>query len=88
MLYIKNLVQKNFYNAKLVLLLPAIIILFIITYQNLHNQMDRAEKVFSLFNPFTEWISKGKAGVPVELGVNCNYLLTPYCNELLPPLNT
>ena len=30
MLYIKNLVQKNFYNAKLVLLLPAIIILFII----------------------------------------------------------
>ena len=28
-----------------------------------------AEKVFSLFGPHTEWISKGKAGVPVELGV-------------------
>ena len=27
------------------------------------------EKVFSLFEPHTEWISKGKAGVPVELGV-------------------
>jgi hypothetical protein len=28
-----------------------------------------AEKVFSLFQPHTEWISKGKAGVPVELGM-------------------
>jgi hypothetical protein len=28
-----------------------------------------AEKVFSLFEPHTEWISKGKAGVPQELGV-------------------
>jgi hypothetical protein len=27
------------------------------------------EKVFSLFQTHTEWISKGKAGVPVELGV-------------------
>jgi hypothetical protein len=27
------------------------------------------EKVFSLFQPHTEWIVKGKAGVPVELGV-------------------
>ncbi len=27
------------------------------------------EKVFSLFQPHTEWVSKGKAGVPVELGV-------------------
>ena len=27
------------------------------------------EKVFSIFEPHTEWISKGKAGVPVELGV-------------------
>ena len=27
------------------------------------------EKVFSLFNPFTEWISKGKAVVPVEFGL-------------------
>ncbi len=28
-----------------------------------------AEKIFSLFEPHTEWISKGKAGVPVELGL-------------------
>ena len=27
------------------------------------------EKVFSIFQEHTEWISKGKAGVPVELGV-------------------
>ena len=29
----------------------------------------RSEKMFSLFNPFTEWVSTGKAGVPVELGL-------------------
>jgi len=28
-----------------------------------------AEKVFSIFERHTEWINKGKAGVPVELGV-------------------
>jgi len=27
------------------------------------------EKVFSIFQPHTEWISKGKAGVPMELGL-------------------
>ncbi len=27
------------------------------------------EKVFSIFEEHTEWVSKGKAGVPVELGV-------------------
>ena len=27
------------------------------------------EKIFSLFEPHTEWISKGKTGVPVELGL-------------------
>jgi hypothetical protein len=27
------------------------------------------EKVFSIFEPHTEWIVKGKAGVPVELGL-------------------
>lgn len=27
------------------------------------------EKVFSLFQPHTEWVMKGKVGVPVELGV-------------------
>ena len=28
-----------------------------------------AEKVFSIFEPHTRWIAKGKAGCPVELGV-------------------
>ncbi len=28
-----------------------------------------AEKVFSIFEPHTDWISKGKVGVPVELGL-------------------
>jgi hypothetical protein len=33
------------------------------------------EKVFSLFQPHTEWISKGKAGVPVELGLRvCGFV--------------
>ena len=27
------------------------------------------EKVFSIFEPHTRWIVKGKAGVPVELGL-------------------
>lgn len=27
------------------------------------------EKIFSIFEPHTEWICKGKSGVPVELGV-------------------
>ena len=35
----------------------------------LGESIPHAEKVFSLFKPYTEWISKGKAGVPVELGV-------------------
>lgn len=34
-----------------------------------HEQIPHAEKVFSLFEPHTEWISKGKVGVPVELGL-------------------
>ena len=36
------------------------------------------EKVFSLFKPYTEWISKGKAGVPVELGVRVCVLEDQY----------
>jgi len=27
------------------------------------------EKVFSIFEPHTEWVSKGKAGIPVEFGI-------------------
>jgi hypothetical protein len=33
------------------------------------EDIPHAEKVFSIFQPHTEWISKGKAGVPVELGL-------------------
>ncbi len=33
------------------------------------EKIPHAEKVFSLFEPHTEWINKGKAGVPVELGL-------------------
>ena len=34
------------------------------------ESIPHAEKVFSLFEKHTEWIVKGKAGVPVELGLN------------------
>lgn len=34
-----------------------------------HQQIPHNEKVFSIFEPHTEWISKGKAGTPVELGL-------------------
>ncbi len=36
------------------------------------------EKVFSIFEPHTEWISKGKAGVPVELGLKVCILEDQY----------
>ena len=36
------------------------------------------EKVFSVFEPHTEWISKGKAGVPVELGLRVCILEDQY----------
>lgn len=52
---------------------------FIVHAERQINQIERrviqgekiphAEKVFSLFEPHTEWISKGKLGVPVELGL-------------------
>jgi len=35
----------------------------------LGERIPHHEKVFSIFEPHTEWISKGKAGVPVELGL-------------------
>lgn len=35
----------------------------------LGEAIPHGEKVFSIFQPHTEWISKGKAGVAVELGV-------------------
>ena len=52
------------------------------------NQIDRRllkgetipqnEKVFSIFEPHTRWISKGKAGRPVELGVPVCIMEDPY----------
>ncbi len=33
------------------------------------EQIPHAEKVFSVFEPHTRWIAKGKAGRPVELGL-------------------
>ncbi len=36
------------------------------------------EKVFSIFEEHTEWVSKGKAGVPVELGVRVCVLEDQY----------
>jgi IS5 family transposase len=35
----------------------------------LQKSIPHDEKVFSIFQPHSEWISKGKAGVPVELGL-------------------
>ena len=35
----------------------------------LDEKIPHAEKVFSIFQPHTEWISKGKAGVAQELGL-------------------
>lgn len=36
------------------------------------------EKVFSIFEPHTEWISKGKAGVPQELGLRVGIVEDQY----------
>ena len=33
------------------------------------EKIPHEEKIFSVFEPYTEWIVKGKAGVPQELGV-------------------
>ena len=35
----------------------------------LGESIPHEEKFFSIFEPYTEWISKGKAGVPQELGL-------------------
>ena len=34
-----------------------------------NEHIPHSAKIFSLFEPHTEWINKGKAGVPVELGI-------------------
>jgi transposase, IS5 family len=38
------------------------------------EKIPHAEKVFSLFEEHTEWVSKGKAGVPAELGLRVNIM--------------
>lgn len=42
------------------------------------EKIPHKEKVFSLFEPHTEWINKGKAGVPVELGVKVGIIEDQY----------
>jgi len=42
------------------------------------EEIPHEEKVFSLFEPHTEWISKGKAGVPQELGLRVCILEDQY----------
>jgi hypothetical protein len=44
----------------------------------LNEKIPHEEKVFSIFEPQTEWISKGKAGVPQELGLNVCLLRDQY----------
>ena len=42
------------------------------------EKIAHSEKVFSLFEEYTEWISKGKAGVPGELGLKVCILEDQY----------
>lgn len=42
------------------------------------EKIPHEEKVFSIFEPHTEWISKGKAGVPQELGIRVCILEDQY----------
>ena len=44
----------------------------------LDEKIPHAEKVFSIFEPHTEWICKGKAGVPQELGLKVCVLKDQY----------
>jgi len=44
----------------------------------LGEMIPHEEKVFSIFEPHTEWVVKGKAGVPVELGLKVCVLEDQY----------
>jgi hypothetical protein len=44
----------------------------------LEEKIPHEEKVFSIFQPHTEWICKGKAGVPQELGLKVCVLKDQY----------
>ena len=46
----------------------------IIRRVHFNESIPHHEKIFSIFQPHTEWISKGKAGVPVELGLRVNII--------------
>ncbi len=76
-------VTESYNLLKVVHKVPTVLLLEIQTFsEHANRQIDQIrrrviedetiphdEKVFSLFQPHTEWISKGKAGVPVELGI-------------------
>ena len=47
------------------------------------ERIPHQEKVFSIFEPHTRWISKGKAGRPVELGVAVCVVEDQY--QFIPP---
>jgi len=42
-----------------------------------NEKIPHKDKIFSIFQPHTEWINKGKAGVPVELGLRVCVLEHP-----------
>lgn len=42
------------------------------------EDIPHSEKIFSIFEPHTEWISKGKAGVPQELGLRVSIVEDQY----------
>jgi transposase, IS5 family len=42
------------------------------------EKIPHQEKIFSIFQPHTEWISKGKAGTPVELGIRVSIMEDRY----------
>ena len=44
----------------------------------LKESIPHNEKVFSVFKEYTEWLCKGKAGVPVELGLKAGRLHEMY----------
>lgn len=77
--YTLELLEKNGLSAVKDLILAGSIRTFINHAVRQINQIERRvifgevipheEKVFSIFQPHTEWVMKGKAGVPVELGV-------------------
>lgn len=46
------------------------------------EKIPHEEKLFSLFEPHTEWISKGKSGSRIDLGLNVVIVSDQFCNIL------